>query len=152
MNENSIQTRFPTLHRDFKTYLQYLESLSVETLNQLPQYTTESIIFSDPFNELHGRDKMKALFEKMFRVLGDLKFIIKESAEHEDTLFVSWDFQYSLWLIQGGKIQSIPGVSQIKKDEAGKITEHRDFWDSGEFVFGRVPVVGWFVRLLQGFV
>ena len=50
-------------------YAQYLENLSLSTINSLDNYVADDVRFKDPFNDVRGSEKMKAVFLHMFEII-----------------------------------------------------------------------------------
>ena len=55
-------------------YVLYLETLSSSTINSLDHYVAENVRFKDPFNDVMGSERMKAVFLHMFDNVEDVKF------------------------------------------------------------------------------
>ena len=55
-------------------YVLYLETLNSSTINLLDDYVAENVRFKDPFNDVMGSEKMKAVFLHMFGNVEDVKF------------------------------------------------------------------------------
>jgi hypothetical protein len=51
--------------------------------------------------------------------------------------------------MRGEGEQTIHGVSHIRFDASGKVNYHRDYWDTGEELYAKVPVLGWLIRRLK---
>ena len=45
--------------------------------------------------------------------------------------------------------QIIRGVSHLRFGDDGKVTYHRDYWDTGEELYGKLPLIGGAVRFLR---
>ena len=46
-------------------------------------------------------------------------------------------------------LRVIHGVSHLRFDDEGKVTHHRDYWDTGEELYAKLPLIGGAVRLLR---
>lgn len=45
--------------------------------------------------------------------------------------------------------QVIRGVSHLRFGEDGKVIYHRDYWDTGEELYAKLPLIGGAVRFLR---
>jgi len=55
-------------------YRRYLKTLTLETLDALPDYVIDDVRFKDPFNDVHGADAMHRVFRHMFDNVGNVRF------------------------------------------------------------------------------
>jgi hypothetical protein len=109
--------------------------------------------FRDPFNEFHGVNKIREVLVDMYDMLDDVSFTIHGiSAEQRDE---SKDRQHIhfRWTMSYGDLSNpveIPGMSDFVIDPDKQIiTRHVDYWDSGHYLYRRIPILGWFIRLIQ---
>ncbi|MEQ8665781.1 MAG: nuclear transport factor 2 family protein [Rhodospirillales bacterium] len=123
-------------------YVRYLETLSPETLDDLPAYVHPSVRFADPFNDVRGVEAMRRVFDDMFEAVGPVSLEVGHRAVNAGAAYIAWTFHARL----GGKPWDFEGVSQIRFDDDGLVTSHVDHWDTGREFFARLPVVGWAVR------
>jgi steroid delta-isomerase len=123
----------PQMQRIVKWY----ENLSPITLSSIDTIYDDEVFFKDPFNEIVGIENLKSVFEKMFEQLPMAKFYILDVVEEEDVAFMNWQMSFKAF----GKDQIIHGVSHLKFF-GNKLNYHRDYWDSSEELFEKIPVVG----------
>lgn len=113
---------------------------------QWRQLYDEAVHFQDPTQEHHGIDAYLKAQEGLIRRCDDVLLKPGAIAIEGSTAFVEWEM--------GLKIKGIefvyPGASRLLINEAGKITDHRDYFDFVGPTFGPVPVLGGFVRWLYG--
>lgn len=60
-----------------------------------------------------------------------------------------WTFNFRAARRGGGEMQVIRGVSHLKFDAAGKVNYHRDYWDTGEELYMKLPAIGTLMRGLR---
>ena len=60
-------------------YIDLLESLSLDNVEQLYEYVAEEIVFSDPFNRILGSKAYVGLLKDMFEKLDNVQFTVYES-------------------------------------------------------------------------
>lgn len=113
---------------------------------QLTPLFAEDVFFKDPFNQVEGIPEVLSIFKHMFQTLDNPQFDISHSAINGDVGYIHWTFQFSF---KGSSdVKSFEGLSQIRFNQQGLVTEHIDFWDAGEVVYSKVPVLGWLVRFV----
>ncbi len=101
--------------------------------------------FKDPFNDVRGVPAIRAVFAHMYSVAREPRFEILERALDGGTGFVRWRFHYR---DGGGAPRSFDGVSCVRFDGAGRVSDHVDYWDPVEAIWGRVPLLGAALRRL----
>lgn len=102
--------------------------------------------FQDPTQERWGVDAYLAAQEGLVRRCDDVMLRPLSIAVQDSMAFVEWEMGL---LIKGIEFL-YPGVSRLRFDAAGKISDHRDYFDFVGPTFAPVPVVGAFVRWLYG--
>jgi hypothetical protein len=106
----------------------------------------EDVHFSDPTQERDGIAAYIAAQEGLLKRCDDTYLTPGAVAIDGDTAFVEWEM--------GLKIRGIefiyPGTTRLRFNAAGKIVDHRDYFDFVGPTFAPVPVVGGFVRWLYG--
>jgi hypothetical protein len=50
---------------------------------------------------------------------------------------------------RGAALTVIHGSSQLQLAEDGRIAWHRDYWDTGEELYAKLPLLGVLIRWLQ---
>ena len=73
-------------------YVLYLETLNSSTINSLDDYVAENVRFKDPFNDVMGSEKMKAVFLHMFGNVEDVKFNVHRIYRNNDGGCLEWSF------------------------------------------------------------
>lgn len=126
-------------------YCRYLENITPENLNEITAHVSQNVHFRDPFNDVHGIDKMHAVFEDMFENISDIEFVIEDRLDKGDVTIIIWTLSGILFK----KPWSVPGSSRLTFNDAGFLSEHIDFWDSGAGLYEHIPFIGWLPRALR---
>ncbi len=129
--------------------ISFYNNLSPETVLNVRDVYTADAYFKDPFNEFNGADRIEQIFRHMYRTLNDPRFVIRGWSGTDHDGFVIWDMHFRSRLMRGGGEQTIHGVSHIRFDASGKVSYHRDYWDTGEELYAKLPVLGWIIRRLR---
>ena len=122
----------------------WYENLTQDSLNELNQFYTEDSFFKDPFNEIKGRKKINLIFEHMFENTDNPRFIFIDTIVEGDQAFLTWDFVFHI----NKNEYKIHGSSHLKLNSEGKIYYHRDYWDVGEEVLSKVPIIKSIYKML----
>ena len=128
--------------REFK---EWFINLNESTLDNIVSYYDENVFFKDPFNEFNGREKLKNLFIHMFVTLKNPHFVFIDNIENSEGVFLTWDFIFS-YKENSFKIH---GSSHLKLNDAEKIVYHRDYWDVGEELLLKIPLIKSLYGLFQ---
>lgn len=122
-------------------YKDLFENLNPTEMRQaFSQTYDKNIYFKDPFNEVRGISDVTRIFTHMFKTLSDPSFRIHAMAGEDKTGFLEWRFYFKR-KPNGSTIQ-INGMSKILINDQGKVIVHIDYWDAGEYVFRKVPIIG----------
>ncbi len=130
---------------DWPALLDWLQTLSTQSLQEIRRYYAEQAHFKDPFNDCHGVDEIEALFAAMFTHLQQPKFTVLQALRDGDQAFITWDFDF----IYSGRALRIHGASHLQFDTQGRIILHRDYWDAAEALFAKIPVIGGMITWLR---
>lgn len=122
--------------KDLDKLKYWYENLSPESLEQIDTFYTEQSFFKDPFNEFYSRDKIKGIFKDMFNKLESPSFVFIDLIDSNEASFITWDFKF----LVKGKEFVIHGSTHLKW-ESGRIYYHRDYWDVGEEVLLKIPLL-----------
>jgi len=103
--------------------------------------------FRDPFNDVLGAEETNAVFRRMFDHLDDVRFVFDERLVHGPLAFVTWTMTF---VPKRGpkRTRVIEGASRLRFDDAGRVLEHRDYWDASLALEG-IPVMGWIVKSVR---
>ena len=126
-------------------YARYWETLSPATTGDLRSLARPDLLFRDPFNEIHGVDAVVTMLDRMFRDLGQPRFVVTRMATDGLVSFIRWDFTFEL----RGRALRIEGVSEVEFDGEGKVARHIDHWDAAGQVYERIPLLGGLLRQVR---
>lgn len=127
------------------TLIVLFEQLSPATLDALAERYAEHGRFKDPFNDARGRAAIRRVYAHMFDALGAPRFTIQHALGGGSDCVLTWRLDCTL----RGRPLAIHGASRLQLDAAGRITDHRDYWDTAEELFAKLPLLGPLVRALQ---
>ncbi len=132
----------------FARYLMLFETLTPDGLDAFDELTTPDVRFSDPFTDVVGRDRLKAVLAKMFADVDEPKFTIIDHAGDGPCRYVRWRFEAAPRGRSAAPLV-IEGMSEVHLAPDGRIAAHIDHWDAARQIYERIPLLGWFLRRLR---
>jgi limonene-1,2-epoxide hydrolase len=112
-------------------------------LDALLAQATDDVRFTDPFNDVAGKDGLRAIIEDMVERCREPRFEILDVAASARAGYIRWRLDF---IPKGsGKRWSFEGMSEILIAEDGRVAAHIDHWDSGAQLYAKLPVLGWLV-------
>ena len=126
-------------------FKEWFINLNESTLDNIVSFYDENVFFKDPFNEFIGIEKLKKLFIHMFINLKNPHFVFIDNIETSEGVFLTWDFIFSY----KESFFKIHGSSHLKLNEENKIIYHRDYWDVGEELLLKIPIIKKMYGLFQ---
>ena len=130
------------------SYKNLFENLSMQTVEEdFLQIFSSDVYFKDPFNAVHGLPQLQHIFQHMFSTLLEPQFRIIDLAGSNHSGFLEWQFTFKLKA--NGDQQLIQGVSKIEINANGKVCSHIDYWDTGEYVYLKVPLLGRLIAMIN---
>lgn len=127
----------------------YFETLTPQSVAELPRYYAADCRFRDPFNDVRGLPALAAIFQHMFEKLDAPRFIVRERVVDAPRVLLTWDFEFRFRGWRPQLMQHIHGSSLITFDGAGLVAVHRDYWDAAEELYEKLPLIGTLLRLLK---
>jgi len=104
----------------------------------LPYYDDE-IYFRDSIQGLRGIEDFKAMTERLTERSKDLKMNIVRTAMQGNIIFVEWEMTIAY---KKRPSSVLYGSSRLTLNEAGKISEQRDYYDLWGDIFDNIPRFG----------
>jgi steroid delta-isomerase len=129
--------------------LAFYQTLTPERVAEFGEFYADNAYFKDPFNEVRRLDDIKEIFSRMFRQVADPRFLVKEHVGDMRGLFLVWDMSFHMKSWRPRETQIIRGVSHLRFGPDGKVVYHRDYWDTGEELYAKLPLLGGGVRFLR---
>jgi len=131
-------------------YAEFLDQLTEETVEECRELSSPNVRFRDPLTDVKGIDAVVAYLHKLFADSDDLQFEHKGHARHGRQAFAHWRMTFR-FKKNPKKLWELDGVSKIVFDDAGKIEDQIDYWDSSPLLEG-FPVLGKIVTLIKNLV
>jgi len=129
--------------------IRFYRELSPESIARFPDFYSANAYFKDPFNEVHGIAPIQHIFSHMFKQVAEPRFVVIEKVVDANGAMLVWEFCFRVKRWGKGETQIMRGVSHLKFDADGKINFHRDYWDTGEELYMKLPAIGILMRGLR---
>ena len=129
--------------------IKFYNEFSPESVARFPEFYSADAYFKDPFNEVRGIAPIQHIFSHMFKQVAEPRFAVIETIADEHGVMLIWEFYFRVKLWGKGQAQVMRGVSHLRFDPDGKVNYHRDYWDTGEELYMKLPVMGSLMRGLR---
>lgn len=129
--------------------LAFFAALTPQSLaTDLPTIFAPQARFKDPFNDVTGHAAIRHVFDDMFERCAHPRFVIVDRIDGGAQAFATWRFEF------GGPSPDTPrwqihGSTHWQFADDGRVLLHRDYWDTGEELYAKLPVMGGLVRLIR---
>jgi len=125
----------------------WFEGMTPASLADIARYYADDAWFKDPFNEVRGVEPIRAVFARMFEQVDAPRFSIRQCVVEDAEAFLVWDMHFRF---RGSRRpQCIHGSSHIRLSGDGRVIYHRDYWDTGEELYAKIPGLGMVFRWLR---
>ena len=129
--------------------VQLFEAMTPQTLSRLGEFYDPKVRFKDPFKEVVGIPAITHIFAHMFVQLDQPHFVVTQQVLQGQHCFLTWEMRFGFKGFKTGQPQTILGASHLVLNEAGLITQHRDYWDAAEELYEKIPMLGGLMRWLK---
>ncbi|MEN2990129.1 nuclear transport factor 2 family protein [Tistrella sp. BH-R2-4] len=133
--------------RGLAAWCTFFETLSPATLDRIDALSVPDLRFVDPFNDVTGRERVRALLAHMFQTLDAPRFVVLHQACDGDIGLIRWRFTAR----RSGQAAgfTIEGMSEVRLAGDGRVIAHIDHWDAAGQIYERVPVLGFVLRRIR---
>ena len=125
------------------------EQLSPAHLSELSAHYAPDAHFKDPFNDVRGVPAIAQIFAHMFATLDQPRFTVTQHIVQGDQAFLGWEFRFRMRRWRPQVEQCIHGATMVRFDTQGRVTLHRDYWDTAQELYEKLPVLGCLMRWLR---
>lgn len=127
----------------------FFETLTPQTVGDLPRFYAPDCRFRDPFNDVQGLAGITAIFNHMFERLDAPRFMVLDRVVDAPRALLTWDFEFRFRSWRPQVVQRIHGASLLKLDADGLVSLHSDYWDAAGELYEKLPGIGGLMRLLK---
>lgn len=134
---------------DLEPLIHWFEHLNPASLDQVQRFYAADAEFKDPFNQVRGTQAIEHIFRHMFAQVAEPRFVVGSRFRGDDGVMLLWDFHFRSRPPLPATAMTARGSTHLRFDAAGKILLHRDYWDTAEELYAKLPLLGALVRGLQ---
>ncbi len=130
-----------------RRFRDFYEQFSPKWVERVDELYAPSFAFRDAFHRIDADfPAMKRYFHGIFDKLAETRFVIEDTAVSEGGAYLRWTWHWR-WR-ERDALRVVDGVTHLRFDDQGRITSHRDFFDSAE-VYDAFPVLGRVLRAVR---
>ena len=107
----------------------------------------ENVVFKDSFHTIESSQRFKEYCSALYENLNTCNFEFHKTWLTDEDAMLTWTMHFSHPRLQGGKIISVDGASEIKFKE--KIFYHQDYFDGADLLYKHIPVLGSVISFLK---
>lgn len=124
---------------------EFFNRLSKDNMGLVDEFYAEDAVFQDPIGVHNGRATIRKYYAYQYENVTSIRFEFGNEIRQGDFLALDWTMYLQHKTLGGGKPIVVTGTSHFKF-AGDKAVYQRDYFDMGEFVYERIPVLG---RLIQ---
>lgn len=125
------------------------QQLDKQQLHRLPEVYAEQVVFTDPAHRIEGLAALGDYFAALYQRLAYCRFIITSQQQQGSQAWLGWTMTFSHPRLRGGEPVTVEGATHLEFDEAGKVCQHRDYFDLGAMLYEQLPLLGPVVRTIK---
>ena len=129
-------------------FVAFFEGMTEADVARLGEVYTDDARFCDPFSDVRGLDRIRAIFAGMFEGMRDYALKVDEATADGDMAWIRWTMSGRVRQL-GPSPWVVHGVSVIRFAGDGRVREHVDFWDAASQMYERIPVIGWILARIR---
>lgn len=126
----------------------FYSHVSLESIEKLDDLYCKDAVLVDPITQHQGLNHIKQYFRHLLENTHKCDCTIQHISQQNDTVFLTWKMTIGHPTLNNNEDFDVNGISHLKI-EADKIVFHRDYYDLGEMVYERVPVLKHVVKLIK---
>jgi len=126
-------------------FIAFFETLQPASLARLGEHFADDARFVDPFNDVRGLAAIRRVFEHMFATCREPRFQVDEQVGDGDVVYLRWRFTFGHRDVR----RTVRGVSRLRFDASGRVSEHHDYWDPARQLYEHIPLLGALLRAVR---
>ena len=121
-----------------------------DNMHLVSEFYDQDAIFQDPIHQIKGVKVIEEYYRGLYKNVDSIRFEYKNLSESEDLVTMEWILHLRVPVLNGGKPMTLDGVSLLKfGGSQGKVIFHRDYFDMGEFIYEKIPVLNSILKLIK---
>lgn len=125
--------------------------LDAGCLDRLAEVYAADVRFRDPVRELHGLEALRAYYARLYEGVESCRFRYDGEVVEAGGAVVLWTMQFRHRRFHASETLTLEGASHLEFGQGAdaRVHRHRDYFDMGEFLYERVPVLGAVIRHIK---
>ncbi|WP_139557524.1 nuclear transport factor 2 family protein [Methylotetracoccus oryzae] len=116
-------------------------------LDLLQSIYAPDVEFEDPVRRLHGLSELTDYYRRLYEGVTSCRFDFDQTIEQGNQAVLTWVMHVEHARFRRGEIITLAGASHLRFD--ARIDYHRDYFDMGEFLYERIPVLSAVIRHIK---
>ena len=125
------------------------QQLDRDELHRLPEVYASEVLFTDPAHRIEGLAALTDYFAALYQRIAYCRFVITSQLQQGRQAWLGWTMTFSHPRLRGGEPVTVEGATRLEFDEAGKVCQHRDYFDLGAMLYEQLPLLGPVVRTIK---
>ncbi len=118
-------------------------------LDLLEQIYAPDVQFRDPVQSLTGLPALRDYYGRLYEGVIACYFTFDAEVIEGQQGVLVWTMFFEHSRFRAGEKLELRGVSHLQFLDDGRVHHHRDYFDMGEFIYERVPVLGSVIRAIK---
>jgi len=129
---------------------EFFNRLNKDSMDLVDRFYAEDTHFLDPVVDLRGREAVRKYYENLYRNVDTIRFDFSGVVQQGDEQVAFWTMILRAKGLNGGREVQVIGNSHFRFDPVTRLAVyHRDYFDMGEFIYERLPVLGRLIRYIK---
>ncbi len=124
-------------------------SFSLQNIGALNEFYSEDVEFCDPIKKITRLENLKHYYIELYKNVKSIRFDFHNFVESENQVACEWVMKISVKNLNSAKPYEVSGSSFFKFDLHEKVIFHRDYFDVGQMVYEKIPLIGTAVALIR---
>jgi hypothetical protein len=125
--------------------------LRADNLHILDDYYDAKVAFTDPLGHETGLELVKRYYVNLYENVKEIEFKFEDAIYDDDKQFFSWTMHLTTDALNSGEPIKVSGATLLRfSNESGKVIYHRDYFDTGEFIYENVWGLRWLHNYIKG--
>ena len=130
----------------FKTAFNQLDK---DHLDLLEEMYAPDVAFRDPVHALDGLPALRDYYARLYNGVRSCQFEFEAEVIDGRQGMLVWIMRFQHARCRAAETKADGGVSHLRFLEDRRVNYHRDYFDMGEFIYERVPVLGSVIRAIK---
>lgn len=125
------------------------KSLSLDSIPRIDSLYSPKMVFIDPVHRIEDRNLFKDYLINLLEPLNYCNFEIHSFINDGENSSAFWTMKFSHKSFYNAKEIQVNGSSQLKW-EGDQIIFHRDYFDLGQMLYEKIPLLGRLIVWIKG--